>query len=121
MQITDFKPAICAGCFAAKPDATYVDFHADYDGPSFLDDAGVRQHIDDLIVCTDCVREAAETAELHVNPTRSLELQLEQAQAEARKWREYAEGLEERVGQRPVPLKRPPGRPRKNAKRPVAA
>ena len=121
MQITDFKPAICAGCFAAKPDAVYVDFHADWDGPTFLDDAGQRQSIDDLIVCTDCVREAAEVAELHVNPIRSVELERDEARREAESWREYALSLEQTYGTRPQPIKRPPGRPRKTSPKPVAA
>lgn len=121
MQVTDFKPALCAACFQAKPEAIFVDFHADYDGPTFRDDSGQLQSIEDLKLCADCVREGAEVLALHIDPKRETELERDHARREAEGWREYALSLEETYGRRPEPLKRPPGRPRKEAPKPVAA
>lgn len=121
MQVTDFKPALCAACFQAKPEATFVDFHADYDGPTFRDDSGQLQSIEDLKLCEDCVREGATALALHIDPQREVELERDAAQAQADGWREYALNLEETYGRRPEPIKRPPGRPPRSVSRPVAA
>lgn len=121
MQVTDFKPALCAACFQAKPESVFVDCHADYDGPTFRDDAGGLQSIEDLKLCEDCVREAALVLALDVQPVRETELERDQAREDAESWREYALSLETTYGNRPEPIKRPPGRPRKVVERPVAA
>jgi hypothetical protein len=113
------KPAFCSACFASKPDATFVDFGAAYDGPAIRDDAGTIQRIDDLIVCEDCVREGALQLALLVQPTREIELERDAAREAAKEWRAYAETLEETVAHRPAPIKRPPGRPRKGSERPT--
>ncbi len=111
-------PAFCAACFAARPDVAHVDLGAAYDGPVLRDDAGVPQSIDDLIVCAGCVHDAARALAINVAPVDDVTRQLAAAQADARAWREYAEGLEDAVARRPEPVKRGPGRPPARAARP---
>jgi hypothetical protein len=112
------KPAYCAACFQAKPDATFVDLGSTYEGPTFRDEGGTVITVDDNIVCEDCVRDAALVLALHVDPIREVEIQRDEARQQARSWQDYAEGLEYAHSQRPE-SRRLPGRPRKVPDRPV--
>lgn len=58
MRLTD-TPAYCASCFGQYPERRHVDMEAYFDGP-VLDASGTKQAIDDLVLCEDCVREAAQ-------------------------------------------------------------
>jgi hypothetical protein len=69
IHIAEPSPPYCASCFQAKPTETHVDFGATYDGPVMPglgdiaqapDEACVTYHtIDDLIVCSTCIADAA--------------------------------------------------------------
>jgi hypothetical protein len=63
IHIAEPAPPRCSACFQAKPQEAHVDFSASYDGPVVpaLDGAaGVVGHmIDELILCSECIRTAA--------------------------------------------------------------
>jgi hypothetical protein len=63
IQLAQPAPPHCSGCFQAKPTQRHVDFGASYDGPMLpaIDGAaGVIGHsIDELILCEDCINQAA--------------------------------------------------------------
>lgn len=119
-KLASSPPAVCAACHLAKPQARHVDFEAAIEGP-VLRDEGALVTIDDLIVCEDCVREAAQLLAVDPQPMRDLELERDHERAQAAGWREYALSLEETYGRRPEPLRRGPGRPPRTAQRPETA
>jgi hypothetical protein len=51
--------AFCASCFNQDPTATHVDLEAYWDGPVIDSNNGVKQAIDDLVLCDTCIAEAA--------------------------------------------------------------
>lgn len=56
-------PAHCSSCYQQKPEQAHVDFGAGYDGPvvpALEGTVGVVGHmIDELILCSDCIKTAA--------------------------------------------------------------
>lgn len=66
MKLCETPPVVCSACFLQKTDQPHVDFDASWDGPSFPDgvatEDGVQDHIpvtiDELILCSDCLRSA---------------------------------------------------------------
>lgn len=52
-------PAYCSACFSAKPTLRHIDFEAMYDGPVINAEDGIRQQVDDLIICEECLSAAA--------------------------------------------------------------
>jgi len=118
-KIAFSPPAVCAACHSAKPHAQHIDFEAAIDGP-VLRPEGALLTIDDLIVCADCIREAAQLLAIDPQPMRELEIDRDHQRAQAAGWREYALSLEETYGRRPEPLRRGPGRPPRSSQRPEA-
>jgi hypothetical protein len=59
MKIANPTPAYCACCFTQKIGTRHIDFEAYFDGPVIDPGNGMKQTIDDLILCEDCVRTAA--------------------------------------------------------------
>lgn len=62
MKRASKPPAYCAGCFQQKPEKRHVDFEAAFDGPSFDTPEvghGIRMSLDDLVLCEDCITNAA--------------------------------------------------------------
>jgi hypothetical protein len=118
VRIADTSPAYCSGCYRAKPEARHVDFDVVFDGPTFKNNEGVLQSMDDLILCIDCIREAAVALALDENPVRPVEMERDAAVRDAKHWKAYAEGLEQAQADRPEPVRRGPGRPPKRANRP---
>lgn len=59
MRIANPNPAYCAACFSQKLGMRHVDFEAYFDGPVIDQGNGMKQCIDDLILCEECVRTAA--------------------------------------------------------------
>jgi len=110
-------PAVCAACHSAKPHSRHIDYEAVIEGP-VLRDAGALVTIDDLIICEDCIREAAQLLAIDPQPMRELEIDRDHYRAQAAGWREYALSLEEIYGRRPEPLRRGPGRPPRTSPRP---
>ena len=58
MRISDPNPSHCSSCYGQYPQRRHIDFEAAYDGPVINTD-GLRQSIDDLIICEDCMESAA--------------------------------------------------------------
>ena len=103
--------SFCSACYQAKLGEPHVDFGAAYEGPVLRHPDGSPQTIDDLILCTGCVREAARALEIHEQPLAAVEAKLADAQRSARSWQSYAEALEGALGRRPEPVRRGRGRP----------
>ena len=49
----------CASCFSQNLESRHVDLEAYWDGPVIDSNNGMKQAIDDLILCETCVAEAA--------------------------------------------------------------
>lgn len=68
VRLAEPAPPYCSGCFGAKPNMRHVDMGAAWDGPMLepLKGAvGVIGHsIDDLVLCEDCIKAAAELVDL---------------------------------------------------------
>jgi hypothetical protein len=63
IHLAEIPPTHCTSCFAQVPLKRHVDFSAYYDGPVFGDIeivGGGKVVIDDLILCEDCVKAAAQ-------------------------------------------------------------
>lgn len=56
----------CSSCWNSKPDMVHVDFEASWDGPRFEnalpngEPITIPVQIDDLILCAECIMEAAQ-------------------------------------------------------------
>jgi hypothetical protein len=59
LKIALTTPAACASCFGQYPDRTHIDFEAAYDGPVINSDDNIKMPVDDLIVCDECLQQAA--------------------------------------------------------------
>jgi len=99
MQI--FNGGGCAACYNFT-NKRLVDLGAAFDGPVL--ETGMQ--IDDLILCEDCVRSAADALDLNesVNVIALAESRVKDAEAEAEKWKRYAKSLEMTQELRPVEL-----------------
>lgn len=89
----------CAACYSFT-NKRLVDFGAAFDGPVL--ETGMQ--IDDLILCEDCVRSAAQALELDTNKDavdRALR-EAEEARAKSDEWQAYARKLENVRTLRPV-------------------
>lgn len=53
------KVNYCSACFRQDPEMEYVDLEAYWDGPVLDQDSGIKQPIDDLVLCENCLRNAA--------------------------------------------------------------
>lgn len=73
MRIAPQRPPYCSGCFQHK-EGEFIDFEAAYDGP-VIPGSPASIPIDDLILCDDCVRRAAELLDLHGEKATIEELQ----------------------------------------------
>lgn len=60
MKLANPNPSFCSSCFEQKPDAIHVDMESAWDGPVIDPGNGIKQVIDDLYVCRDCLISAYE-------------------------------------------------------------
>lgn len=58
MRLIEKAPAFCSSCHQQKPNTLHVDFDAYWDGPVLDAANGMKQSIDDLIICKDCLTAA---------------------------------------------------------------
>ena len=58
MKVADIPPTYCSACHMQRTEIKHVDFEAYYDGP-VMDGLTHKQPIDDLILCSDCLKPAA--------------------------------------------------------------
>ncbi|NBT35695.1 MAG: hypothetical protein EBT03_09190 [Betaproteobacteria bacterium] len=89
----------CAACYSSSAER-YVDFDAAFDGPVL--DNGMQ--IDDLILCENCVRAAAQVLELntHKEAVETALREAEEARKKSEEWQAYAKRLENVRDLRPV-------------------
>jgi hypothetical protein len=65
IHLTDRPPVACASCNGQYPDRRHVDFSAGYEGMTLPPEAqahiaGAKHvHVDDLIICEECLTSAA--------------------------------------------------------------
>lgn len=62
MRVSNTAPPYCASCFQQKPEETFVDFEAAWDGPTQKvgpEGNTITVAIDDLIICEKCLTVAA--------------------------------------------------------------
>lgn len=57
MRLAESTPILCSSCYGQYPDRRHVDFEAAWDGP--VVGSEFKMSVDDLILCEDCVRQAA--------------------------------------------------------------
>ena len=103
VKISDPKPAYCAGCHAGAHAAlTFVDFDAAFDAGQIVNQEGaVLVGCDDLHLCEQCVREAAEALDLKPTLHSSQEREIARLQTVADHWKAYAARLQDALRDRP--------------------
>jgi hypothetical protein len=84
IHLVEPAPPRCSSCWQQKPQKRHIDFGASWDGPTFppFDNVagGVVSTIDDLIICEDCIRDAAKLIGLGEHARLQQQLaELEQA------------------------------------------
>lgn len=120
----------CSACFQGKPGEPHVDFGASWDGPVLADATGepIQHTIDELIVCEDCLAAAVELLGYakQDDPERIPRLEKALLDAEQRATRLEAQLNQARNSlgvaapqDPPAPVKRRPGRPRKQQPAPA--
>lgn len=58
MKLANPNPSHCSACFNQQPDKKHIDFEAAWDGPVLDSESLVKQVIDDLYICEDCLKGA---------------------------------------------------------------
>lgn len=117
VRVAERPPAGCAACFGQYPQRTHVDFGSSYDGPMLPAQENatgvVGVSIDELVICEECLRTAAQLLGL-TDPGQTTE-QLEALTAQAEELTErlagamaYANKLETAIAAKPKPARRPP-------------
>jgi hypothetical protein len=61
VKLAESTPVRCSACFGQHPEKSHVDFEAAWDGPVIDAGNGMKQYIDDLVICEDCIRSAADS------------------------------------------------------------
>jgi hypothetical protein len=102
MRLASPPPGYCSVCFAGTdPKKRYVDFEVAFDGAPVLDPEtktiavlpwdGMQSSHDDLFLCEDCVKAAAEKLAFRPQFHARQEQELKKARVEADHWRATAE------------------------------
>ncbi len=108
----------CASCYGQYTDRDYIDFESYWDGPVIDVHNGMKQPIDDLIICESCLRDAAKTIGLDYakdlkNENRELGVALEKRdktiEEKDKLISDLSHSLDEMIKN---PPKRPGGRPK---------
>lgn len=88
----DVAPSYCSSCFQQKPDTPHVDLDAAWEGP-VLDVSGIKHTIDDLVLCENCIREAA----TYLPEALDFRSQLDELQVKYERVVEYSHRLQAAV------------------------
>lgn len=108
----------CASCYGQYTDRDYIDFESFWDGPVIDHANGMKQPIDDLIICETCLKDAAKFIGLGYakdlkDENRELGVALEKRDNKIKEKdkmiADLTHSLDELVKN---PVKRPGGRPR---------
>jgi hypothetical protein len=97
-RLHEFAPTHCAACFSQNFSLRHVDFEAAYDGPVLVAE-DMRPQIDELIMCEQCLAEAAQVLGWETEDTREDRLRdqetIARLESEKTAIEEYAKKLEE--------------------------
>lgn len=110
-------PQYCSSCFAQDSNVRHIDFEAACDRGFYGEDPGTRITMDDLILCENCIGEAASqlgwmrTKET-IDKITTLKHRLAESDKRADKAEAYAERMEDAFRHRPQQLKVSPPRKR---------
>jgi len=106
--MSDPLPSHCAACFdGAREGLRFVDLDAAIDRGVLASEQGwVLAGIDDLHLCENCVRGAAEVLALKPQLVSEMRLQIRKLEADAERWRDYARELERSLERRPIAVKK---------------
>jgi hypothetical protein len=125
IHLAETPPVVCSSCFGQYTGRRHVDFGAAWDGPMVPPDqsvaGGTMVSVDDLVICEECLRFAAtliglgDVGERDERIERLNERLTDTGQRlgkalEANEKLQAAFTAQEQV----LPVKRGPGRPRKN-------
>ena len=80
----------CMSCFQQyiDPEQRFIDFSATWDGGTFRDESGTLISVDDLVLCSNCVEQAATV--LGMSYQDDLKAQVQALMAENKKLRQIA-------------------------------
>lgn len=99
IHIAEPSPPYCASCYQAKPQEPHVDFGAATDGPMLapLEGAvGVVGHsVDDVVICSTCIAEAAKL--IGLENAEELRTELDEANATNERLHEQLSGTRANV------------------------
>lgn len=89
IRVADTPPTHCSSCFGQYPNLRHVDMGAAWDGPAFSPDGaevagGTPVTIDELVLCENCVKDAAVQLELTDEDTRRHVQEVEASNEELR-------------------------------------
>lgn len=100
MRLADPPPGFCSACFGAAPERRFIDFQADYDGAPVLDRetgtiavmpwSGELGGHDNLYLCENCVRTAAELLAEKPKLTSALKQENQRTVLQRDHWRDAA-------------------------------
>jgi hypothetical protein len=108
----------CSACFGQYTDRDYIDFEAFFDGPMIEVGEGLKQPIDDLIICETCLKSAAKTIGLDYakdlkDENRELGVAIEKREHTIREKDKMIADLTHTMDDMVKnPVKRPGGRPK---------
>lgn len=124
VHLSDPRPGFCSACHNS-PQGRYVDMDAVHDGGNFVDreTQAYIEGTDDLHLCEDCVRRAAEVLAFKPDLDARQFREIQRLELRIEYWRQRAEEATRALDRAvqgmppdvPQPVKRGPGRPRKVA------
>ncbi len=105
IQLTN-TPVRCSACFNQEPSLRHIDMDAACDR-GYGDEAAVKVAYDDLVLCENCVKEAATLINLvpkDDGTIERLERELDQIERQRKQAVKYAQTMEEALAARPEPI-----------------
>lgn len=111
IRIAGPNPGWCASCFNQQPEMRHIDFDSGIDRGTLTYGDGQQIAMDDLMICETCVKAGAAALGMvdgdEESSLVSLRRELQQTRRERDAALAYADGVEEAISHRPVPLKTP--------------
>lgn len=106
IRLAEHAPAACSSCFSQKVDEKHVDFGAYYDGPVLDGAKGIQ--VDDLVICEQCLTEAASLVGLSdqhdlVERLKNAAQRLAESEARNEQQAEHIADLQKAIASKPSP------------------
>lgn len=119
-RIASRPPRACAACYGQYPNRVHVDFRSAIEGGLIDPDNPRGGHVDWVIVCENCIRNAFELLPEQASQRDALARRAEDLRVRAEEAENYASSLEDALSRRPARESapapkptRPPGAPRR--------